>query len=823
MSSSEPIVSKLTLSLLSKFQRDLHRANDSDRNTRKRGLQKLLEDLPWGKKSQREELKSFVSEHMLKILLVSISDEVEKCRELSLQILKKCLEKCTNISFDSLHELTVNLCGRISEVPFPEPAEEVRLSVLEVLVMVKNHRTLTGRQAKSKVADDVEEEATATSVDGEVSHNSIVVTLPAETRSALSEKNATIDEKIVQMLVKSLGDNFPNAKRTGGELLISICNTSPYVVRSYYKQLLKPLLANAGHQHSKTRTITLQAIGKGLSTLGLEDYQTLLKEPILSTILRTVSDRTASVRTELAGVCADILVNRIRACLASETMATLQPVDFELFVVLFLLHGDPIEEVAAESREHLFRAVRDWQPSLLSTEVDVPINGVKPMDVEDGELTLRDNQQSQVQAQVQQKEGGGEDVAAATSTPTVASLVVLSETEKITRLCAFVAGNLASVLDIMQDGVQSWTTDSRKRYLHGLECLIRYTDISINFYLAQMLSLIGAQVRDEDPEVRDAAEKCCRRLGYQASAESILEILLPRASGAVAGGDTATLRAQSISVLTNVLKGLQRVDDKIVCCNVFGKPHTGASVATATTVQTGGVDMDMDMGAVDAVNPLYLVTMIATCLSSDCSVYAFREASLRESLLLLVRTTVAVFQVECQTSAVVQQAVLLALCFLCARCPGEDDVVSEIAQKELRSFTAVCMGSSDNVGALVGTHYRFLLYTILAFQLPVEANKSFKFEHFDASDVKNSAKLQFFCDNAKLLWESDSISMAAFSELVRLAPFESWAQYTLVLPVVINLVQPKQAPAPGSAEANMLSYAAQRGNENRYIVLLIIL
>lgn len=29
------------------FSRDINRTNDSDRNTRKRGLQKLLEDLPW--------------------------------------------------------------------------------------------------------------------------------------------------------------------------------------------------------------------------------------------------------------------------------------------------------------------------------------------------------------------------------------------------------------------------------------------------------------------------------------------------------------------------------------------------------------------------------------------------------------------------------------------------------------------------------------------------------------------------------------------------------------------------------------------------------
>ena len=35
------------LALLSKLQRDINRSQDADRNTRRRGLQKLIDDIPW--------------------------------------------------------------------------------------------------------------------------------------------------------------------------------------------------------------------------------------------------------------------------------------------------------------------------------------------------------------------------------------------------------------------------------------------------------------------------------------------------------------------------------------------------------------------------------------------------------------------------------------------------------------------------------------------------------------------------------------------------------------------------------------------------------
>ena len=717
--------------LLTTFQRELNRATDSDRNTRKRGLQKLLEDVPWPKKSQREDLKVFVYQHLWKVIVPIVSDDVEKCRELSLQILKRCLEKCDDISIDLLQEIVVRLCARIGELPFPEPAEEIRLLVVELMLMISRHAAFTAS----------------------------IVTNGAAVSS--------IDEMIVQALARGLTDAFPPVKRAGAELLVEIAARSPFTVRSHFKQVLKALQTNAGHQHSKTRSITLQAIGKGLACLGLEDHQTLFKEPILATFLRTVSDRTASVRIELGVVAAEIFEHRIKQCL--DRGCALLAEDFELIVIILLLHGDTIEEVSAEGRCQLIRAVHLWDPVLLSNdgEVDVPINShlnaSTAMDVSDGELAL------------QQHSNTATTETSASSEPKSATV----DYNDVSKVRQFAAANMRSILPILQEGVESWTTDSRKRYLCGLDCFISYVDGSINAVLPRLFSIIALQVRDEDAEVRAAAEQCCVRLGFQASGEDMLEILLPRVAGAVAGGDTAAQRASAAGVLTHVLKGLrQRVD----------------SVASSAD----------SLLSVQMPNMLYLCTTLATTLS-ETPLYGFREASLRESVLLLVRTLMECFPAECKESAHIQQAVLLALTFLCGKCPGEDDVIPDIAHKVLERLSDIV---DVTVDALLGLHYQFLLYHIVTFQLPTSVTSVVK---IDVADVKNSPAMAHFYGELSLQWESDSVAMAAFNALVRSAPEATWKNFGLILPVVKKMVQPRAAPVAGSAEANALTYAAQRG------------
>ncbi|KAJ1431238.1 armadillo-type protein [Ochromonadaceae sp. CCMP2298] len=759
MSLPEP-PSQLAASLESRFTRDLNRTCDSDRSTRKRGLQKLLEDIPWSKKSQREELKAFVSGSMLKLLLPRIADSVEKCRELTLQILKRCLEKCTDISYDCQMELTVNLCARLGELPFPEPAEELRLLVLEVLALVQLHPTLASLGAGS-------------------------------------EGVSAVEEKMVQMLTKGLTDGFPSSKRAGAELLCAVCPSSPAVVRAYCRPLLKALQTNAAHQHSKTRSVTLQAVGELVVCLGLEDYQALMRDPVLGILLRAVSDRTASVRVRLAAVLAAVLHHRISFCL--QRGRALASEDFELVAALLLLRGDAVDEVAAAAAQQLEWAVRRWDPVLLrgieggagEGVEDVPINASSAMDIDDGEVAL-------IQAAQKERDQRGQAETGETGAAAGSEDMVDSAASAQT-LALFVAENLGSVFDILHSGVEGWTTDSRRRYLHGLHALLGLApqDDRLSALLPRMLSAVAAQARDEDGDVRGASELCCGRLGGLAAPRELLHVLLPRVAGAVAGGDTAAQRANAIAALTHVLHGLP------------ANPSVGSSIGTETG---GAIDDDR------ALDSTELVLLVAAALS-DSSLHAFREASLRESALLLVRALSEAFPRETAASGQVQRALLLALVFLSARCPGEEDVVPDMALREMRRLAAVCGGGSADPAAasaasaaLLGAHFPYLLLRTATAQLPEHAVTLSGSESVEAQARFYEALQQPDCPY-RIAWEADSPAMAAFSVLLRECPYVAWEHHGLLLPLFTSMVLPKAGPAAGSAEAYAASYAAQRGED----------
>ena len=162
--------------LLLKFQRDINRTSDSDRMTRKRGFQKLLDDLPWKSNKQRASLEGLFVAHLLSPLIAGVSDPVEKCRELSLSILKASIGiASTALSHEVIVRIIRCLCDRIGDVPFLETSEELRLQVIELITLILNH--------------------------------------PA------CPKTADVADVVLGALIKALTDTFPAAKRAGGELV----------------------------------------------------------------------------------------------------------------------------------------------------------------------------------------------------------------------------------------------------------------------------------------------------------------------------------------------------------------------------------------------------------------------------------------------------------------------------------------------------------------------------------------------------------------------------------------------------------------------------
>ena len=201
------------MTLLARFQREVNRLVDQDRGTRKRGLLKLLEELPWETKLQEDldELKDFL-ETVLPTVCALVADSIEKCRELSLRFLLKTCDVLEPISL--LSTVLQPLCSRVNDLPFHEPAEEIRLLVL----------TVFSRIVAKLILSDV----------------------PAEQLLVLSH-----------MLGVVLSDSFPSVKVEATNILVVILPHCHTLISMNYKTLIKNLLQNVFHQHSKVRSVTL--------------------------------------------------------------------------------------------------------------------------------------------------------------------------------------------------------------------------------------------------------------------------------------------------------------------------------------------------------------------------------------------------------------------------------------------------------------------------------------------------------------------------------------------------------------------------------------
>jgi dynein assembly factor 5, axonemal len=211
------------LMLLQKFQRDINRMSDSDRMTRKRGLQKLLDELPWKSGKQRGELEKMIAKNILLPLIEGLSDPVEKCRELSISLLASSLTvmRAGLLTSEVMLEMIRSLCDRLNDVPFKEASEELRLQILELLKGIMKHAAFT---------------------------------------SAFNHNPVEVADLLLSTMVKALLDSFPAAKRAAAEIVCTISVFCPVSVRMCFKPLLKSLVGNATHQHSKTRSVTLQVM-----------------------------------------------------------------------------------------------------------------------------------------------------------------------------------------------------------------------------------------------------------------------------------------------------------------------------------------------------------------------------------------------------------------------------------------------------------------------------------------------------------------------------------------------------------------------------------
>lgn len=202
-----------------KYNRDINCLRDRDKTTRLGGLQRIL-------KSIQEEPNLCLFFSRLKLPLIDIlSDPTDKCKELSVKILKAFVDT-NSIPPEDLSYVIIAIHSRIGQEAQIETCEEVRISLMQVIFTICKTYTAFVHLELGRITD---------------------------------------------IIAKACRDKCPQLKILGGDLCIYISQTS-MKIGLCGKKILEQLRGNMYHQQFKIRINALQAIGCLLVCEGCQEY-----------------------------------------------------------------------------------------------------------------------------------------------------------------------------------------------------------------------------------------------------------------------------------------------------------------------------------------------------------------------------------------------------------------------------------------------------------------------------------------------------------------------------------------------------------------------
>lgn len=611
------VESDIYLKLVSSMQREINRLSDEDRATRKRGLQRLLDELPWtgkGGSGTKKALKQFVTSILLPALLgvtidsgksaeegggeggavvqaafthrggfATMTDGVEKCRELSLALVKKCLANVTTLSSNAYIAIVQILCKRIISNAgepsgnYPEVAEELRLQVLDNLLLALNMAHAQFERVQKKKMESAE---------GGEGYE----VPPFET-----SKYKIAIESLIECLPRALSDAFPQSKRSSAELICLLGRLAPYLTRLHFRPLARGIASNCAHQHSKTRSLSLKALASILCNV-TEDFDAVMGKshppgadgdgggagersvaedfygglngagssgsgPSLAvsktgggiskkidlTVLfhKLLADQNANVRRELCYLCSAVMKVRYTRYPVQRGAYVTSHAELELCLLLLLLCGDEVAEVREAAFVALEEGSRAWAPALSS---------LPPTPADDADTHTQTSMLGVATRSVfefSHSPLGGQETAVEDAEAQLQGLSVSSsgseekkkeKEEGYLASSRFVGCHINGLITPLCKGVTDWTAESRLRYLHGLHSTFLIAGPAACMEVAQRCLLaLGAPCRDDEPSVRQAAEGCCSMLAAVASSpraldgavagKALLGYLLPRVAG----------------------------------------------------------------------------------------------------------------------------------------------------------------------------------------------------------------------------------------------------------------------------------------------------
>ncbi|XP_053327165.1 dynein axonemal assembly factor 5 [Spea bombifrons] len=193
--------------------RHLNCLNDENKSTRKRALasiQREIEDKRLSSGAMQE-----VFGELLKPLLKCLSDPMEKCRELSIQIIAHCVRNVPRPE-EALPYLIPAVAQRLGNPEIVEPSEELRLALTELLALLVE---------------------------------------------VCGKKLGPYLDEMIRILQRTITDPFPDVKKESCKCAANYAKCIPDLFHMQSESLIKPLMQTISHQHSKVRIAAIQATG----------------------------------------------------------------------------------------------------------------------------------------------------------------------------------------------------------------------------------------------------------------------------------------------------------------------------------------------------------------------------------------------------------------------------------------------------------------------------------------------------------------------------------------------------------------------------------
>ncbi|XP_034567168.1 dynein assembly factor 5, axonemal-like isoform X1 [Notolabrus celidotus] len=236
--------------------RHLNCLNEDNKATRKRALEIIKRETV--DKGLSSDVLQEVFSALLKPLLKCLSDPMERCRETAITTLSEFI-RCVPKPEESLPYVMPCLAQRLGEKDILEPAEELRLSAMEML-------TLTLEVCGKHLAPYLNE--------------------------------------MINILQRTIVDPFPDVKRQSCKCTLSLAKSVPEHFHLQAESLVNPLMQTIAHQHSRVRVSVIEATGVVIQHGTVKNM-----DDVLSHLAQRLFDDSPQVRKAVTVVVGEWLLH----------------------------------------------------------------------------------------------------------------------------------------------------------------------------------------------------------------------------------------------------------------------------------------------------------------------------------------------------------------------------------------------------------------------------------------------------------------------------------------------------------------------------------